>query len=81
MATQNNMLETQISQVAQQKSTIVASVGRFPSLPQPNPKGHANAITLESGTKLDGSSDNRFIDRTIGRSVKKDLERVVEKAL
>lgn len=50
MATYNKMLETQISKVAQQQATIVAPTGAFSGQPQPNPKGHANAITLQSGT-------------------------------
>lgn len=46
MATHNKMLETQISQVAQQQAATTTPAGTFPGQPQPNPKGHANAITL-----------------------------------
>ncbi|XP_050909142.1 uncharacterized protein LOC127122911 [Lathyrus oleraceus] len=46
------MLETQISQVAYQQAAIAAPAGAFPGQPQPNPKGHTNAITIQSGTKL-----------------------------
>ncbi|XP_050897678.1 uncharacterized protein LOC127104536 [Lathyrus oleraceus] len=54
LATHNKMLETQISQVAQQQATTAAPTGAFRGQPQPNPKGQANAITLQSGTELDG---------------------------
>ena len=53
MATHNKMLETQISQVAQQQAATAAPAGTFPGQPQPNPKGHVNAVTLQSGTELD----------------------------
>lgn len=46
LATYKKMLETQISQVAQQKGTTATPIGAFPGQPQPNPKGQANAITL-----------------------------------
>ena len=50
MATHNKMLETQIFQVDQQQAAIAAPTGAFPRQPQPNPKGHVNAVTLRSGT-------------------------------
>lgn len=53
------MLETQISQVAQQQATTAAPTGGFPGQPQPNPKGQANAITLQSGTELNEPVDPR----------------------
>lgn len=53
LATHNKMLETQISQVAQQQATTIIAAGTFPSQPQPNPKGQANDITLRNGTELD----------------------------
>src|SRR4051812_11480585 len=59
LATHNKMLETQISQVAQQQAPTAAPAGTFPAQPQPNPKGHANAITLRSGTNYDGPIDPR----------------------
>ncbi|MCI42763.1 hypothetical protein A2U01_0064000, partial [Trifolium medium] len=43
------MLETQISQVAQQQAATATPAGTFPGQPLPNPKGHANAVTLRSG--------------------------------
>ena len=50
------MLETQISQVAQQQAPTAAPTDTFPGQPQPNPKGHAYAIILRSGTELDRKS-------------------------
>jgi len=55
MATHNKMLETQISQVAQQQAATAAPAGTFLAQPQPNPKGHVNAVTLQSGTELDNN--------------------------
>lgn len=55
--THNKMLETQISQVAQQQATTAAPTRVFPGQPQPNPKGPPNSITLQSGTELDGPVD------------------------
>ena len=55
MATHNKMLKTQISQVAQQQAATAAPAGTFPAQPQPNPKGHVNAVTLRSGTELDNN--------------------------
>ncbi|CAJ2636204.1 unnamed protein product [Trifolium pratense] len=49
------MLETQISQVAQQQAALAAPAGTFPGQPEPNPKGHANAlhaVTTRSGKEL-----------------------------
>ncbi|XP_058774441.1 uncharacterized protein LOC131648729 [Vicia villosa] len=54
IASRNKMLGTQILQVAQQQATTTAPTGIFPSQPQPNPKGHANAIILRSRKNLDG---------------------------
>ncbi|XP_050893362.1 uncharacterized protein LOC127099689 [Lathyrus oleraceus] len=54
------MLEIQISQVVHQQAPTAATAGTFPKQPQPNPKGHANAIILQSGTKLDGLTDPRM---------------------
>ena len=53
LATHNKMLETQISQVAQQQAPTAAPTGTFPGQPQPNPKGHAHAIILRSGTEVE----------------------------
>ncbi|KAI5419186.1 hypothetical protein KIW84_043384 [Lathyrus oleraceus] len=60
MDTHNKMLEIQISQVSQQQAAIAAPTGTFPGQPQPNPKCHANAITLRSGTELDGPANPRL---------------------
>jgi hypothetical protein len=57
LATHNKMLETQISQVAQQQETTADPAETFPSQPQPNPKGQANAIPLWSGMELDNLVD------------------------
>lgn len=54
------MLKTQISQVAQQQAPTAAPAGTFPEQPQPNPKGHAHAIILQIGTKLDEPTDPRL---------------------
>jgi hypothetical protein len=59
LATHNRMLETQISQVAQQQASTSAPAGIFPGQPQPNPKGHVNAVILRSGTQYDGPADPR----------------------
>ncbi|XP_050908936.1 uncharacterized protein LOC127122679 [Lathyrus oleraceus] len=58
--THNKILETHISQVAQQKDTKTTPGGQFPGQPQPNPKGHANAISLRSGTTYDEPVNPRF---------------------
>lgn len=47
------MLETHISQVAQQQAAQATSGGSFPRQPQPNPKGHANTISLRIKTTYD----------------------------
>lgn len=46
MVTLNKMLETQISQVAQQQAAQATPRGLFPGQPQPNSKGHTNVISL-----------------------------------
>ncbi|XP_050876374.1 uncharacterized protein LOC127080089 [Lathyrus oleraceus] len=60
MVTHNKMLETKISQVAQQQAATASLARAFPGQTQPNPKGHANAITLRGGTKLDGPVNPRL---------------------
>ncbi|MCI66182.1 hypothetical protein A2U01_0087440, partial [Trifolium medium] len=47
------MLETRISQVAQQLAATAAPPGIFPDQSQPNPEGHVNAIMLQSKTELE----------------------------
>ncbi|KAK2410400.1 hypothetical protein QL285_045765 [Trifolium repens] len=59
LATHNRMLETQISQVAQQQASTSAPAGIFPGQPQPNPKGHVNVVILRSGTQYNGPADPR----------------------
>ncbi|KAI5431909.1 hypothetical protein KIW84_035879 [Lathyrus oleraceus] len=59
-ATHNKMLETQISQVAQQQASTAAPAGTFPGQLQPNPKGHANAVILRSAKEIDGPVDPRL---------------------
>ncbi|XP_058783187.1 uncharacterized protein LOC131657848 [Vicia villosa] len=75
LATHNKMLETQIAQVAQQQATTSAPAGSFPGQPQPNPKGHANAITLRSGTELDGPIDPRLQNPTMYQKPDKATEK------
>jgi len=52
-ATHNKMLETQISQVAQQVATSSQAPGVFPRQTEANPKAHVNAISLGNGRKLE----------------------------
>ena len=54
------MIETHISQVAQQQASTTAPAGTFLGQPQPNPKGHANAVILRSGKEVDGPVDPRL---------------------
>ncbi|KAK2457130.1 hypothetical protein QL285_004433 [Trifolium repens] len=75
IATHNKMLETQISQVAQQQAAFAAPAGTFQGQPQPNPKGHVNAITLRSGTELEDLIAIRVRDRDLVKSVEKDSEK------
>jgi len=51
--THTKMLETQISQVAQQVATSSQTLGVFLSQTKINPKGRINAITLRDGKKLE----------------------------
>lgn len=54
VVTHNKMLETEISQVAQQQDAQVTPGGLFPGQPQSNPKDHVNVILIRSGTQYDG---------------------------
>jgi len=47
------MLETQISQVAQQVASSSQTSEIFPSQPEANPKGQMNDITLRDGRQLE----------------------------
>lgn len=68
MVTQNKMLETQISQVAQQQASQAMPGGSFPGQPQPNPNGHANSISLQSGTAYERAIDPRSKDNLTKKS-------------
>ncbi|XP_058757583.1 uncharacterized protein LOC131630855 [Vicia villosa] len=74
LATHNKMLETQISQVAQQQAPTAAPVGTFPGQPQPNPKGHAHAIILRSGREMDKPTDPRLKNPVMFQSPGKTTE-------
>lgn len=78
MATHNKMLDTQISQVDQQQTAIATTTGAFPGQPQPNQKGHANAITLRSGTELDEPIDPRIQNPVMYQNSSKRSEKVNE---
>jgi len=53
ICTHNKMLETQISQVAQQVATSSQTSRVFPSQTETNPKGQINVITLRNGRQLE----------------------------
>jgi len=53
LCTHNKMLETQISQVAQQVVSSSQTSRIFPSLLEANPKGQMNDITLRNGRQLE----------------------------
>lgn len=75
LATNNKILETQITQVAQQQAKTNTPARVFPGQPEPNPKGHANAITLRSGTEYDGTSDPRLQNRSIQQNLDEETEK------
>ncbi|XP_020263244.1 uncharacterized protein LOC109839226 [Asparagus officinalis] len=54
LATHNKMLETQITQLAQNASSSSRPSGMLPGQPETNPRGHVNAITLRSGKQYEG---------------------------
>ncbi|XP_058759887.1 uncharacterized protein LOC131633190 [Vicia villosa] len=74
LATHNKILETQISQVAQQQAPTAAPAGTFPGQPQPNPKGHAHAIILRSGREMDEPTDPRLKNPAMFQSPRKTIE-------
>ncbi|CAJ2679749.1 unnamed protein product [Trifolium pratense] len=77
LATHNKMLETHISQVAQQQATIAAPAGTFPGKPEPNPKGHANvihAIITRSGKELQGPPDSGVKNSESAKITNKEAE-------
>jgi predicted nucleic acid-binding Zn-ribbon protein len=53
IATYTKMLETQISQVAQQVATSSQTPGVFPGQTEANPKAHVNAISLGGSKQLE----------------------------
>lgn len=71
------MLKTHITQVAQQAATA-APACTFPGQPQPNSKGHVNAITHLSGTTLNEPVDLRLQNLTMyqkpSKATRKDNE-------
>lgn len=75
MATHHKMLETQVSQVAQQQSTSAAPTGSFSGQPQPNPKEHVNAITTRNMHKLQGPVDPEPRDQTQSRNVEEEKDK------
>ncbi|XP_045791784.1 uncharacterized protein LOC123886512 [Trifolium pratense] len=79
ISTHNKMLETQISQVAQQQAATAALAGTLLGQPQSNPKCHVNAITLQSGTELEDPAAKRVRARDLGKIVEKDSESVTDK--
>lgn len=46
--------------MAQQQVAQATPGGLFPEQPQPNPKGHANVISLRSGTTYNEPVDHRL---------------------
>ncbi|XP_020250927.1 uncharacterized protein LOC109828314 [Asparagus officinalis] len=55
LATHNKMLETQITQLAQNVSSSSRPSGMLPGQLETNPRSHVNAITLRSGKQYEGS--------------------------
>ncbi|CAJ2646738.1 unnamed protein product [Trifolium pratense] len=78
LTTHNKMLETQIAQVAQQQASTSAPAGIFPGQPQPNPRGHVNAVILRSGTQYDGPADPRTKNPTMQPNSDKTIEKESE---
>lgn len=75
----NKMLETQITQVAQKQTSNVAPAGTFPCQPQPNLKGHENAITPRCGKKLEDSVDPRVRNMVVRNNISENSEEVDDK--
>jgi hypothetical protein len=53
ICTHQKMLETQISQIAQQVASSLQPSRIFPGQPEANPKGQMNDITLRNGRQLE----------------------------
>ncbi|KEH15861.1 hypothetical protein MTR_0485s0050 [Medicago truncatula] len=58
ISTHQKLLETQISQVAQQAVASSPTIGIFPCQTETNPKGQISAITLRDGKQLEDSVVN-----------------------
>jgi len=58
IATHTKMLETQISQVAQQVAIFSQTPGVFPSQTKTNPRYHISVISLRDGTQLKDPIEN-----------------------
>lgn len=65
--------------MVQHQEITSAPSGIYSGQPQPNPKGHANAIILWSGIELEGPVDKRVINNVAGKSMEKEYEKVVDK--
>ncbi|XP_050874985.1 uncharacterized protein LOC127078587 [Lathyrus oleraceus] len=57
-------------------TTTAAPTGAFPGQPQPNPKGHANTITLRIGTELDEPVNPRLQNPSMYQNSGKATEMV-----
>ncbi|PNX67624.1 hypothetical protein L195_g063605, partial [Trifolium pratense] len=63
----------------QQQAATAAPAGTLLGQPQPNLKGHVNAITLRSGTELEDPVAKRVRARDLGKIVEKDSKSVTDK--
>ena len=83
IATHSKMLETQISQVAQQQASTSVPIGAFPGQPEQNPRGHLNPITTLSEEQLVSLKGNEIqveeSFRKIIGEIKKDTPAPPEK--
>ena len=87
------MLETQISQVAQQVATSSQTSGIFPSQTETNPTGHVSAITLRDGKQLEDpvvkvknnegeiGSDEPQTEKAIGENEKLKVRKTTRKGV
>ena len=82
------MIETQISQVAQQQVAQATLGGQFPGQRHPHPKGHADVIALWSGTTYDELVEPRsnkpeppkkIVVTTLEKQVEEPVEPVKQK--
>jgi len=75
IATHTKMLETQISQVAQQVVASSQTPGVFPGQTEANPKAHINAITLGGGKEIEDTIAK--VKNIEGESVKLKGEKAI----